>query len=64
MQNPVFIRIDTVTESGDISVRYVNKNHIQQIYEKNGIIFVELTDYITLEVHDENILIFMDRFVQ
>lgn len=64
MQNPVFIRIDTVTESGDISVRYVNKNHIQQIYEKNDIIFVELTDYITLEVHGENILLFMDRFVR
>lgn len=64
MQNPVFIRIDTVNESGDISVRYVNKNHIQQIYEKNDIIFVELTDYITLEVHGENILLFMDRFVR
>lgn len=64
MQSAAFIRINAVAENGDVSVRYVNKNHIQQIYEKNGIIFVELTDYITLEVHDENILIFMDRFVQ
>ena len=64
MQSAAFIRINAVAENGDVSNRYINKNHIQQIYEKNGIIFVELTDYITLEVHDENILIFMDRFVQ
>ena len=62
MPNAVFIRIDAVAKTGDISIRYVNTNHIQQIYEKNGIIYVELTDYVTLEVHGENIASFMDRF--
>ena len=62
MGNAVFVRIDAVTKSGDVSTRYVNKNHIQQIYEKNGVIYIELTDYVTLEVHGENIALFMDRF--
>jgi hypothetical protein len=59
-----FISITVTRKDGKKSVRFVNKNHIQQIYEENSVIYIELSGYDTLEVHDENIRNFMDRFVK
>jgi hypothetical protein len=59
-----FIQCIITNKDGNKSVRYVNKNHIQQIYQENNIIYIELTGYDTLEIRDENIDLFMDRFIQ
>jgi uncharacterized protein YbcI len=59
-----FIQCIVTNKEGKASVRYVNKNHIQQIYQENNIIYIELTGYDTLEIRDENIDLFMDRFIQ
>jgi hypothetical protein len=59
-----FIPITVTRKDGEKSQRFVNKNHIQQIYEENSIIYIELSGYDTLEVHGENIHNFMDRFVK
>ena len=59
-----FIQIIVTDKNGVKSTRYVNKRHIQQIHEKNGIIYLELTGYEVLEIHDEQIAVFMDRFVR
>jgi hypothetical protein len=59
-----FISITVTRKDGKKSVRFVNKNHIQQIYEENSVIYIELSGYDTLEVHDENIRNFMDRFIK
>ena len=59
-----FIQIETTSNEGIKSLRYVNMTHIQQIYEKNGIIYIELTGYDTLEVRDMNLSSFMDRFIK
>ena len=59
-----FIPITVTRKDGEKSQRFVNKNHIQQIYEENSIIYIELSGYDTLEVHGENIHNFMDRFIK
>ncbi len=59
-----FISITVTRKDGEKSQRFVNKNHIQQIYEENSVIYIELSGYDTLEVHDENIRNFMDRFIK
>ena len=59
-----FISITVTRKDGKKSVRFINKNHIQQIYEENSIIYIELSGYDTLEVHNENIHNFMDRFIK
>jgi hypothetical protein len=46
-----FIPITITRKDGAKSLRFVNKNHIQQIYEENEIIYIELSGYDTLEVH-------------
>ena len=64
MSNLDFIQIVVTTKDGKKSTRYINKQHIQQIYQENEIIYLELSGYDTLEIHDENISVFMDRFVR
>ena len=64
MINTDFIQVTITCKDGTKSVRYVNKNHIQQIYQQNEIVYIELTGYDTIELHDENINNFMDRFVR
>jgi hypothetical protein len=59
-----FIRIMVTRKDGNKSVRYINKMHIQQIYQENDVIYVELSGYDTLEVHGEALDTFMDRFIQ
>lgn len=59
-----FIPITITRKDGTKSVRFVNTNHIQQIYEENKIIYIELSGYDTLEVHDEILAVFMDRFTK
>jgi hypothetical protein len=59
-----FIPITVTRKDWEKSQRFVNKNHIQQIYEENSVIYIELSGYDTLEVHDENIRNFMDRFIK
>jgi|LakMenE18May11ns_1017448.scaffolds.fasta_scaffold8901442_2 uncharacterized protein YbcI len=59
-----FIQIIVTTKDGKKSTRYVNTQHIQQIYQENEIIYLELSGYDTLEIHNENISLFMDRFVR
>lgn len=58
-----FIKINVTSKDGKKTTRFVNTDHIQQIYEDNGVIYLELSGYDTLQIHDENINLFMDRFV-
>jgi hypothetical protein len=64
MQTHTFIKLNVTSKDDITTTRYVNIDHIQQIYETNGIIYVELSGYDTLTIHGENIAIFMDRFVK
>lgn len=59
-----FISITVISDSGKHSVQFINKQHIQRIYEDNESIIIELIDYTTLKVNEQNIHVFMERFVK
>jgi hypothetical protein len=59
-----FISVTVVLDSGLHSLQFINKQHIQRIYEQNELIIIELIDYTTLKVKDQNIHVFMERFVK
>ena len=62
MRDHNFIKINVISKDGKETTRFVNIDHIQQIYEDNGVIYMELSGYDTLIIHNENINILMDRF--
>jgi hypothetical protein len=64
MHQHTFIPITVTEKDGKNQVRYVNTAHIQQVYEADGVVFIELSGYDVLEVRNENINVFMDRFVR
>jgi len=59
-----FIRIVVNNSDESDQVRYVNQNHIQQIFEKNGKIVIELASYDTIETTGYTLDAFMDRFIK
>jgi hypothetical protein len=63
--NPVsFIPVKVRSHDGTDELQFINTAHVVRVYEQTGIIYIELTEYTTLELHGENIHNFMDRFVQ
>jgi hypothetical protein len=58
-----FIAITITNKLGELELRFVNKNHIQQCWQKDNDIIIELSDYTEIKVCNENIHKFMDRFV-
>jgi|APGre2960657373_1045057.scaffolds.fasta_scaffold572809_1 hypothetical protein len=64
MKSAAFVSVKVRTHDGTDELQFINTDHIIRVYEQNNIIYVELTEYTTLELHNENIHSFMDRFVQ
>jgi len=64
MELSEFISITVISDSGKHTVQFINKRHIQRIYEDNESIIIELIDYTTLKVNEQNIHVFMERFVK
>jgi hypothetical protein len=58
-----FIALNITNKLGQLELRFVNKNHIQQVWQQNDDIIIELSDYTEIKVCNENIHKFMDRFV-
>ena len=63
MCNNKFILVSVMEKDNKILPTYVNINHIQKIWETNNEIIIELTDYTSLRICNENINVFMDRFI-
>lgn len=59
-----FVAVTVITDKGAESLQFINKNHIQRVYEEKENIVIELTDYTTMKIKSESIHAFMDRFVQ
>jgi hypothetical protein len=59
-----FIRIVVNNSDESDQVRYVNQNHIQQIFEKQGKIVIELASYDTIETTGYTLDAFMERFIK
>tara|TARA_R110000868_G_scaffold196995_3_gene443136 strand:+ start:1502 stop:1696 length:195 start_codon:yes stop_codon:yes gene_type:complete len=64
MELSEFIAVTVILESGQHSIQFINKQHIQRIYEQDELIIIELIDYTTLKVIEQNIRVFMERFVK
>lgn len=62
MYNARFIAINTSDTNKETVLKFVNVDHIQQIYQVGSDIVLELTDYTKLIVLNQNIHVFMDRF--
>ena len=58
-----FIALNITNKLGELELRFVNKNHIQQVWQRNNDVIIELSDYTEIKVCNENIHKFMDRFV-
>lgn len=59
-----FIRIVVNNSDESESIRYVNQNQIQQIFEKKGKIIIELASYDTIETTGYTLDSFMERFIK
>ena len=59
-----FIRIVINNSDESESVHFVNQTHIQQIFEKNGKIVIELASYDTIETTGYTLDAFMERFIK
>lgn len=57
------VEIQRKHENAEPELRFVNRNHIMQIWQDGADIIIELTDYNKLKIQNENIHTFMDRFV-
>jgi len=57
------IEVQNKQKSTEPKLRFINRNHIMQIWQDNEDIFIELTDYNKLKIQNENIHNFMDRFI-
>jgi hypothetical protein len=58
-----FIALTITNKLGEQELRFVNKNHIQQAWQKDNDVIIELSDYTEIKVCNENIHKFMERFV-
>jgi hypothetical protein len=50
-------------EKTEPELRFINRNHIIQIWQDGDDIILELLDYEKLKIRNENIHILMDRFI-
>lgn len=57
------VEIHRKHENDEPNLRFINRNHIMQIWQDDNDIIILLSDYEKLKVQNENIHIFMDRFV-
>jgi type IV secretory pathway VirB9-like protein len=62
MNSSIFIPVNVIKDDGTTVLRFINSQHIIQIYEENEIIYMELTEYTVYKVDTPNIHMFMDRF--
>lgn len=58
-----FIYIIDTDKQGVKTPRYINISCIQQIFQKDNDVYIEMTDYTEMCVKDTNINVFMDHFI-
>ena len=54
--------IDT-DKKGIGTKRFININHIQQVYQQDNDIIIELSNYYDIRIINQNLDVFMDRFI-
>lgn len=64
MNSYKFISVTVIKDDGTKQLRFINYDHIIQIYEEKGNVFMELTEYTIYKIDVTNIHTFMDRFIR
>jgi hypothetical protein len=64
MNTPFFISVNVIKDDGTTVSRFINAKHIIQVYEENGNVYIELTEYTIYKIETTNIHTFMDRFIR
>lgn len=59
-----FISANIKSKDGTISLQFINYAHIQRVFQINDIVYIELSDYTTLEVSGDTLNTFIERFVR
>jgi len=59
-----FISANIKLKDGTISLQFINYAHIQRVFQINDIVYIELSDYTTLEVSGDTLNTFIERFVR
>ena len=54
--------IDT-DKNGNQTKRFINVNQIQQVYQSNANVIVDLIDYTQITIIDQNLDAFIERFI-
>jgi hypothetical protein len=62
MNKPNFIHVIVINDDGTTMSRFINTEHIMQVYEKNENVYIELTEFTTYKVSTQSIHVFMDKF--
>ena len=57
------VEVHHKNEKTEPKLRFVNRNHIMQVWQEGPDIILELSDYGKLKMYNENIQVLMDRFV-
>ena len=58
------IRVQTIQESGEFRVEYVNLEHIQRFYAEHNHVVIELTGNVKLKLTIDNVdLLFEQLFI-
>lgn len=55
--------VNDTDKQGIVTRRFINVNHIQQIYQQDADVIIELSNYYDIRVADQNLDVFMDRFI-
>ncbi len=64
MTKPYFISVNIVKNDGTVQQRFINSDHIIQIYEENSKIYIELTEYTIYQIQVTSIHVLLDHFSQ
>jgi hypothetical protein len=57
------VEIQNRQEKNEPELRFINRNHIMQIWQSENDVIIELSDYGKLKIQNENVHVLMDRFV-
>jgi len=57
------VEIHRKHESVEPELRFINRNHIMQIWQEGEDIILILSDYEKLKIRNENVQVLMDRFI-
>lgn len=57
------VEIQNRQEKNEPELRFINRNHIMQIWQSGNDVIIELSDYGKLKIQNENVHVLMDRFV-